>query len=454
MAEDLPEDLFRRFADMVSDGLGLCFSADRRDSLRRGIQSVTAALGYPDASAMARALLASPLTRDQSEAIAMHLTVGETYFFREREALEALRKQELPDRTLRIWCAGCSTGEEAYSVAMILDSIGHASSKILATDINTHALHIATEGVYGPWSFRATPDSLRDRYFTMEADGRSRIDPRIRAMVDFTYHNLARDPFPSLANGTNAMDLILCRNVLFYFRPALRKHVVEGFSRALVDGGWLVVGSVENQQIRSAGLAQTILRNAVLFRKSPGVREPAPPRASHPADKAAGGRVHGHARNQPTHAKPTAHGARKTTAPRPAETPDPAALAGAARDLADKGELETALRNCDAALALDKSNPAYHYLNASILQELGRPEDAAGALRRALYLDKGFVIARFAMGQVARARGRKAEARKHFTTALEMLGPYGESDLLPESEGITAGGLAVTLRHLLQEEVP
>ena len=190
------------------------------------------ALGLRDAEAYVQWLLSSPLTRREIETLASHLTVGETYFFREKRSFDILEEQVLPElirlhrgdgMRLRIWSAGCCTGEEPYSVAMLLDrmipDLADWNVTILATDINPRFLEIASAGVYGEWSFRAIPPGIRERYFSPLPGGRMQIAQRIRRMVTFSFLNLAEDVYPSLVNNTNAMDVVLCRNVLMYFTP-------------------------------------------------------------------------------------------------------------------------------------------------------------------------------------------------------------------------------------------
>ena len=115
---------------------------------------------------------------------------------------------------------------------------------LLATDINPRFLDRAAIGIYGEWSFRATPLIMREQYFTRTAEGRFKIDPRIRKQVTFAYLNLAEDVYPSLLNNTNAMDIIFCRNVLMYFSPKNAEKVICNFHRCLVEGGCLIISQI------------------------------------------------------------------------------------------------------------------------------------------------------------------------------------------------------------------
>ncbi len=198
-------------------------------------------------------------TRSQIEILASHLTVGETYFFRDKRLFKTLEESILSEliqlrrnsgRYLRIWSAGCSSGEEPYSIAILLSKmipdIGDWGITILATDINTRFLQKAADGVYGNWSFRDIEPGIKEGFFNQKEDGRFEVLSRIREMVTFSYLNLVEDAYPSLVNNTNALDIIFCRNVLMYFVPELAGKVVRNLHRSLVDGGFLIVSPTES----------------------------------------------------------------------------------------------------------------------------------------------------------------------------------------------------------------
>ena len=232
MSVALSPNLLAQLSQFVASRMGLNFPQERWDDLANGMASAAQGQGSRDAEAYVQWLLSSPLTRREIETLASHLTVGETYFFREKSSFDILEEQVLPElirlhrgdaMRLRIWSAGCCTGEEPYSVAMLLDmmipDLADWNVTILATDINPRFLEIASAGVYGEWSFRAIPPGIRERYFTPLPGGKMQLAQRIRRMVTFSFLNLAEDVYPSLVNNTNAMDVVLCRNVLMYFTP-------------------------------------------------------------------------------------------------------------------------------------------------------------------------------------------------------------------------------------------
>jgi chemotaxis protein methyltransferase CheR len=452
MRRPLPDALLADVSEFVAQHIGLHFPPARWRDVERGLAAAAREFGLPDAETCARALLAAPLTHAQVEVLASHLTVGETYFFREKNSFAALEAHILPEllrarrgaeQRLRIWCAGCCTGEEAYSVAMLIDRLIPDAEAwnltILATDINPRFLNKAAEGVYGEWSFRDTPGWIRARYFTRLRKGRFELQPRIRKRVTFSHLNLADDAYPSLINNTNAMDVILCRNVLMYFTAEHARRAAANFHRALVSGGWLVVSPTETSNSLFAPLSPVQFPGAVFYRKGGGTApRPATFEAPPPASEAP---------FLPLAAAPPAELAQETAAvespPAPARAPeDPGAHARAARLCAGEGRLGEAIEWCEKAIAAERLNPAHYYLLATIRQEQGQLDAAAQSLARALYLDADFALAHFALGNLRLSQGRRRDAERHLANALAVLRGRAQDEILPESEGLTAGRLA------------
>ncbi len=237
-----------QLSEFIAEKMALHFPRERWEDLQRGLASAAQEFGHADAAECIDWLLAAPSTQAQLQVLASHLTIGESYFLRDRPTLEALTGHIVPElirarrgreQRLRIWSAACCTGEEPYSLAILLHEalpeLHDWQVTITATDINPRFLHKAAAGIYGEWSFRDAPPWLKQRYFTPTADGRYAIAPRIKKLVNFAYLNLAQDVYPSLATDTNAMDVIFCRNVLMYFTPAQIRTVI-GHLHPLLSG--------------------------------------------------------------------------------------------------------------------------------------------------------------------------------------------------------------------------
>lgn len=494
MLSQIREAQWSQLSGFIAESMGLHYPRERWDDLQRGLAGAAQEFGFENAAACIGWLLSAPPTKAQLQVLASHLTIGETYFFRDKQTLEALAKNVLSElirsrrgreQRLRIWSAACCTGEEPYSLAILLHQVlpdlqdWHVT--ITATDINPRFLHKAAAGIYGEWSFRDAPAGLKERYFKRIADGRFVILPEIKKLVSFAHLNLVEDVYPSLATDTNAMDLIFCRNVLMYFTPFQVRKVIRNLGHALIEGGWLAVSPSEASKALFPQFIAVNFPGAILFQKSgtlprtepvrvastrapefalPAIEEslswaPSAPLATvlEPAAlQVQEEPVVAEAPRNPLAAAESlyqegryAEAADTLLAVFDERPPTPAAFSLLARALANQGRLTEALVWCDRWIAADKLEPAAHYLHAVILLEQGDPERARVSLQRAVYLDHDFVLAHFALGNLARSRGKSREAAKHFANALHLLGAHQPNDLLPESDGLTVGRLAEAL---------
>lgn len=448
----VPPLLLTRLSRFVETRMGLHFPSERLYDLERGMRSAIGEFGFDSVEPCIEWLLSSALSQSQIKALASHLTIGETYFFRDKRVFEILESHVFSEliksrrgreQGLRIWSAACSSGEEPYSVAIllarILPDLKDWNVSILATDISPISLKKASEGVYGEWSFRDTPRWVKDGYFK-RTQNKFEIVPRIRRMVTFSSLNLAEDPYPAIINATNAMDIIFCRNVLIYFSRDRADTVICNLSRCLVDGGWLVVSPVEVPGATLPPLLYPVrFPDAVLYQKGKKPEEDVlrqMPESSMAIQKTA---IVEKTQKIP-HA---AQAKRQEKAPQIHDHnfSDIGKMSNQARQLADQGKLPDALALCEEAKKYDKLNPALHYLQATILQEMGKLDDAAASLQRALYIDQEFAIAHFALGHLMQRRGKCKEAGKHLEKARSLLKGYEHGDIPPEAEGISAGRL-------------
>ena len=183
MQATLPHSLLSSLSEFVATQTGLHFPPERWADLERGIAAAASDFHFSNAESCARWLLSASPTRHMNEILAGHLSIGETYFFRDKQSLDILSEQILVqllqsrrqnERRLRIWSAGCCTGEEAYTIAILLDrlipDLKDWNVTILATDFNPKFLRKAAQGMYGAWSFRDAPVWLREQYFTRKKD--------------------------------------------------------------------------------------------------------------------------------------------------------------------------------------------------------------------------------------------------------------------------------------------
>jgi chemotaxis protein methyltransferase CheR len=184
------------------------------------------------------------------------LTTNETYFFREDFQLRTFQDEILPElrerkersdnRHLRIWSAGCSSGEEPYTIAMLLLDqpwLRQWRIEVIGTDISQRVLHLARQGIYGEAAFRATDPLYRQRFFTAEADGRARIRDEVRSLVTISHLNLFDTGRVALLGR---MDVVFCRNVIIYFDLNGKKKVIDIFHQRLFPEGFLLLGHSES----------------------------------------------------------------------------------------------------------------------------------------------------------------------------------------------------------------
>lgn len=480
MTHLLTNSELEKISDLIAAQMGLHFPPARWRNLEQSFCSAARDLGFRDVKECVAWYLSAPPSQELIESMACYLTIGETYFMRERRCFEILEEQIIPEliktrrgseRRLRIWSAGCATGEEAYSIAILLykmrDLLRDWDLTILATDLNPDSLRKAKEGSYSDWSFRNTPANFRENYFHRNAEGRYVLLPRIKEMVTFSSFNLVEDTYPSLITDTNAMDVIFCRNVLMYFTPGLAGKVVERFHRSLVDGGWLFVSPCETSNPFFAGFAPINFPDATLYQKSSNakvVSTPAPPPApvfipptvreipSAPASQAVA--------PPPLPVAPSAYqealtlyeqGAYRDAAEKVAlhlllNRDDSRALALLCRIYANQGRLGEALNLSAQALATDKLSADLHFLRAVILQELGRDDESAAALKKALYLDQDLVLAHFSLANLEQRKGKVKESRRYYDTAFSLLDKYRPDEVIPGSDGMLAGRLKEIIR--------
>lgn len=274
------DDLLVRFKDLVEDRIGLNLTPHETELLRKSIMvrmqrlNIAAAVDY-------LTFLASYSSASQGEwqSLILVTTTGETYFFRDKGHVHLLQHRILPDlidrnrdlRKLRIWSAGCSTGEEPYSIAILLDlllpDIANWEISIFATDINEESLKKAELGRYSEWSFRMVNKDIQKRYFSRSSDGWE-IRKDLKKMLTLQYGNLMEKDFfsryPELCN----MDLIICRNVFIYFKSEAVAAVFDNFKKILNPESYLMTGHGELLGVNLAGLQQLLSPEGVIYKKT------------------------------------------------------------------------------------------------------------------------------------------------------------------------------------------
>lgn len=403
--------------DVMERRLGLSWSGVRADAIENDIRRAMAAAGTDDPDTYAQRLRSDPTALDE---LAESLRVGETFFLREPGQLDAIKGLVLPamahepqgsDRPLHVWSAGCASGEETYTLAILLEQAGLIGRvEVLGTDRSETAIAAARRGEYRPWALRAVDDDQRGRWFDPpEAGERWSVTARLRRGVTFRCHDLVEDPYPA------GQDLVVCRNVLLYLTAAGGRSVVERLAGALAPGGWLVLGSSDPHHDAGDLLEPVRTGEGHVYRRPGGPGTAPPPIAARGAARTPA---------------PPPHRPAGTSATAPPSTPSsaPAPTPATTRDVAD------ALARCERDLARRPLDADAHGLHAMRLLEAGQPARAHRAAAAALFLTPDLPGVQVLLGRAHLALGDTAAAARAFRNARHLLIGLPDDTLVPPSD--------------------
>lgn len=515
--------LEERFKELVVARTGLILRDEEQARLQKAISARLERLRLSDAAEYCELL--SRNGSEWDELIPL-LTTGETYFLRDQGQCALLETHILPDlieqnrqrRSLRLWSAGCSSGEEAYSLAIMIDRLlpdrADWEIRIVGTDINLQALQRARRACYGAWSFRIVEADFRTRYFRPRGIQWQVIEG-IRSMVAFRPGNLVTDPLPNHAAALHDMDLIVCRNVFIYFSSEVIASVLKKLTATLTPGGYLLTGHTELHGQDLGPLRLRLFPGAVVYEHtgrlpsgegSTPVWKPAendsessrrvptaqggeglsavqtgrraaagsqPPRApATPAFVKNGGRSTPPADTDPA-ARANHPGAllaeaqslfdggqyRRAIAAAmrvaPNEACGPQATLVAARAYANLGELDAALRCCREVVERDPLNADAYYLLAHLAEERGDREEVKRLLKKVLYVDAECVTAHLELGSLYEEEGDAERANRMRLTAVRLLKTMPADASVPHWPGLTAQELRATVELMIaRSEAP
>lgn len=248
----------------------------KEDSFEKRLMRVCSELGFLELNECIDFLEDHPKNKRVIQVLAKEFGISETYFFRDIEFFKYFEQQILTqilhkkDRRLAVWSVGCSSGEEAYSLAMLLHKkipdIEKWNLYIVGTDVNVDVLKKADNGLFSEWSFRRMPHMYKERYFKKVGQNYV-IDPVIKNMVHFQYHNILTDGHPYPADFKN-FDLILVKNVFIYFEPEIAKEVAHKLCSLIEVDGWLATTPVESASGVFDFKTYTCTQNGSVFQKS------------------------------------------------------------------------------------------------------------------------------------------------------------------------------------------
>lgn len=448
-------DAVRRLRDAARRLFGLHLADTREDALCATLERRAAACRASVDEYVARLDALDP-TSPESAPLAAELTVGETYFFRHAEQLRAFAEVVVPERArargdgrqLRVLSAGCASGEEAYSLAILLREAGHDTgpASVRGVDLRADAVRRAERGIYSSWALRETPEPIRARW--LRARGKEHVvDDAIRRMVRFDVCNLL-DPAADLGPEA-AYDVIFCRNVLMYLTHDAMRAVVARLGRLLVPGGYLFLGHAETLRGLSSEYQLQQAHGAFFYRRQDGATSSmadalaVPPSTTPPSTQ----RWHDTIREATERVRLLADRSDDASRPRPVRPSlarvldlahaerfaDALELLGPDDDgsadgllvraalLTQRGALAEAEAACRSLLAIDTLHAGAHYLLALCREASGDLEEAQRHDEMAAHLDPGFAMPRLHLGLGARRRGALEMARSELARALELL---------------------------------
>jgi chemotaxis protein methyltransferase CheR len=477
-------------AEVVHVVAGLVFPPNRQPSAESGMRRAMTALRIRDPAALANAIRSPGDARDM---VLAELTVGETYFFREplqlglleTRILPALASRRDPDAPLRIWSAGCASGEEPYTIAIMLREAGWSGpARILGTDVAQPRLDAARRAHYTRWSLRGAAPERVGRWFESRAS-HFLLRPEIRDSVEFAQLNLVADEYPSPATGTLDQDVVLCRNVLIYFDMESVARIATRLLASLAPDGWLLLGASDPPLSGLVPCEVMMTPGGVVYRRADRLpasarpslavpttvtawdrgawatapaavpalvpdpvsatpvgapidvpaAPPLPPRAV-PAGESVRDEVRAaYAASDYARAESLA---RSAVAQHPDDLPAWVLLV---RVLANEGRLREADEACVRALDLHRLSPELHVLHAMLLGAAQQPREAMNAARRALYLDRTFIMAHLQLGDAMSQLGDRDAAERAFRNALGGLAQLPPDADVPGADGVPAARL-------------
>jgi chemotaxis protein methyltransferase CheR len=497
-AASLETQPLREYLETIT---GFAVPEDRWRTIAPRLLQRVARRGFVDTGAYVKHLQEDAFGRHELEELLEVFTVRKTSFFRNPATFEVLTREVLPPLLSRgkgapppsLWSAGCSTGEEPYSIAMAARLVAQSVSRpcyILATDIVEAALRRARRGVYAAEAAREIPERFRP--FLEVGDGRVEIGEAVRAAIEFHTHNLVRDAYPRPASGS--WDVIFCRNVIIYFSPEVCRRVIERFWTVLAPGGALFLGHSEVLWGLEEHFDVVFAGETFYYRKRPsGSNGPtaageasrngtAPPRgAALVADAVE--RVEKVERERPKTAKIAKSDADPPVQKKPFVEPSPSrvvavlpfdllaraesALAlgdqeAAAKSLrlaiarspawapprillgrlyADRGESDRAIEELEVAARAAPLDAAVHMLLGTVRERRGEREGAEDAYRHAVYLEPNLASAHYALAQIYRATNRHDRARRELRNVVRALAGKDPKEAARLTDGVSPTAL-------------
>ena len=481
MPENIADEHFEKLLQIFEQYIGTTHLKLRKRELYKHLSLGAAKLGFKSTQELIDNLIKSNGV-DGIDSLIEYFTVGETYFFRHKECFDVIKSDILPKLAeiarkegrgkLNIWCAGCSSGEEPYSLAMLLDNTDSLPPglqvNVYASDINQEFLKRAVDGIYSEWSFRELPEEYLHKYLKPAGKNRYELAPRIRKKVNFFNYNILSPEYPAIP--VQKLDMILCRNVLIYFNEKQIHSIFNKFQSLLHDEGWLLTSPAEVAADPDCQLKPVNCSGVYFYIKM----RPKPEQSAtahniklSSAEKVSSPRQQSDKRPKlvPRQSKPkpvpVQEEQRSGKQILPSELLNmaksrqakvsPEQATAMARCCADAGELELALHWSNIAMNGDNLNPETHYLHAQILRENGDIDAALRELKNVLFLNPDSIAGYFANGMLLLKNGKRKEALRNLRNAEQMLAKMDDFVEVAGCEGVTVRNMRETIIKIISQ---
>ena len=476
------------FRNMVQQRTGLEFKPDD-DVLQKCLNTRLTVNKISDYSNFQRLLERESVTEGPEwRALLTTLTIGESYFFRDRGQFHLLRYRLLPElierkkrtKVLRVWSAGCSSGEEAYSLAILLETLLPESLgwhfEILATDICEQRLDAARQGIYSEWSLRDLSQDMQRRFFDACQDGYY-IKDNIRRRVSFRLLNLLHDNEPQYdgwgcGDELGTFDLIVCRNVFIYFSDSAIEKTLARFSQTLAAGGYLITGHAEIFGHHHSQLISQVFPESVVYQKAdmpvckisdpvPGRQLERAPLTDPPYTQSRVEQIQGTNSEDSLPEQNLAYAKYLFSLgeyqklidllkPEIVHSGNPidvrVLVASSLNNLGQYSEAETFL---EAALKQYPLCHWFYYLLAHAKELQGHESSAIDLLQKVIYLAEDYIPAYLDLAAILERQGRQKRAHALRLSVIKQLSQYPPEQIITPYLNITAGELQVYLKNII-----
>jgi chemotaxis protein methyltransferase CheR len=482
MSEHFTEAEINHICDAIQRITGLSVQKHQMNTLHDYFDQLKQRENHFNIDGYLNEMQSKPASSAEYKELINILTIGESYFFRDHEQMSFLRdfwlpqlikqRREAGSKSLRIWSAGCSEGQELYSIAIMLreliDDIDDWSLYLIGSDINLDSISKATKGCYSRWSIRDMEEAMVKKNFQVSA-GKYQLHNSIRDMASFFCNNLVSTDYPSILNGTVSLDLIICRNVLLYFNGERTRKIISRLESCLTPDGIIVLAHTDAHQHEIPLSLARETKNGVLYYRQKSA-EIAPPPAIKKETIEAKKTVVPILKENPKPKENIALAAPDNKASldhihnlymksdwgnillyaqqHTGETENSApALLYKALAFIHKGALDDGMAACQDALKVDELNPKIYLTQALILQERNNLEEAERALHQSIFLQHDFLDARYFLGLLYLRQNKTQQGLKELQFVLRGIEEKSPKQVLYLDPSVNLAELKQTLEH-------